>query len=77
MVAAFIRLAAVRHARGALAGDTERSVGLATEGTVYFGWDNGEVAPMIAVSTDKGLHWSNPLNVGAALIVRSLGGACG
>ncbi|MGH9968876.1 MAG: Ig-like domain-containing protein [Pyrinomonadaceae bacterium] len=55
----------VRPVPGALPGETDPSIGIATNGNVYFGWDNGGVQPKISVSTDKGLTWSNPVDAGA------------
>ncbi len=55
----------VRKVPGAAAGETDPSVGVARDGTLYFGWDNGGIDAMAAVSRDKGLNWINYQNVGA------------
>ncbi len=44
------------------------SVGLATDGTVYFGYQAANGHPMIAVSHDKGVTWSASVDVGAAVL---------
>jgi PKD repeat protein len=43
------------------------SVGVATDGTVYFGYQGGDGHPYIAVSHDKGLTWSPSFDVGASV----------
>jgi hypothetical protein len=59
----------VRRVPDALAGETDPSIGIATDGTVYFGWDNGGEQPKIAVSRNKGVTWSNGVDVGAVFNV--------
>jgi PKD repeat protein len=44
------------------------SIGVATDGTVYFGYQAANGHPMIAVSHDKGLHWSASVDVGANVV---------
>jgi Big-like domain-containing protein len=61
----------VRSIAGSVAGDTDPSVGIASDGTVYFGWADGTGRPMIAVSHDRGLSWSNVRDVGASVMVGS------
>lgn len=43
------------------------SVGIATNGTVYFGYVNGSGLPYAAVTHDKGLTWVNNKRIGAEL----------
>jgi len=44
------------------------SVGVATDGTIYFGYQAANGHPMVAVSHDKGLNWSASVDVGAAVV---------
>ena len=44
------------------------SIGVATDGTVYFGYQAANGHPMIAVSHDKGLTWSASVDVGANVV---------
>jgi hypothetical protein len=43
------------------------SIGIATDGTVYFGMQSKDNHARIAVSKDKGVTWSAPVDVGASL----------
>jgi Dockerin type I domain len=47
------------------------SVAVATDGTVYFGYENGDGHAHIARSTDKGLTWENDTDVGAQLGIQN------
>src|SRR5437660_2861260 len=44
------------------------SVGVATDGTLYFGYQANDGHPHIAVSHDKGLTWVSDTDVGAAVV---------
>lgn len=44
------------------------SIGVATDGTVYFGYQAANGHPMIAVSHDKGVSWSASVDVGANVV---------
>src|SRR5438034_9540062 len=44
------------------------SIGVATDGTIYFGYQAANGHPMVAVSHDKGLNWSASADVGAAVV---------
>lgn len=64
----------VRHVTGSKAGNTDPSVGVASDGTLYFGYQactydtSGfciQSQPRIAVSHDKGQTWQYDTNVGA------------
>lgn len=46
--------------------DDDPSIGVATDGTVYLGWQSLDGHPRIAVSHDKGLTWINVSDVGAS-----------
>jgi len=47
---------------------SDPSVGVATDGTLYFGYQANDGHPHIAVSHDKGLSWVNDTDVGAAVV---------
>lgn len=47
--------------------DDDPSVGVATDGTIYLGWQSADGHPRIAVSHDKGLTWVNVRDVGASV----------
>ena len=51
-------------------GPWDPSVGIGANGTVYFGYDNGDGRPRVAVSRDKGRTWTSDQNVGRALNIR-------
>ncbi|HYP01743.1 MAG TPA: sialidase family protein, partial [Pyrinomonadaceae bacterium] len=45
-------------------GDWDPAVGVGANGTVYFGYENGDGTPHIAVSHDRGKTWVDDQNVG-------------
>src|SRR4029077_20677796 len=47
---------------------SDPSVGVATDGTLYFGYQANDGHPHIAVSTDKGVTWSKDTDVGATVV---------
>jgi len=49
---------------GASMGEWDPSIGIATDGTVYLGYQGADGHPRIAVSHDRGLHWSASVDVG-------------
>jgi PKD repeat protein len=55
----------VRPVGVSTAGGEDPSVGIATDGTVYFGYVDGDGKPKATVSHDKGLTWSTPVDIGA------------
>jgi hypothetical protein len=55
---------AIRKVPGSSPGDSDPSVGIASDGTVYFGYVNGDGHARIAVSRDQGLTWENDTDVG-------------
>jgi hypothetical protein len=58
---------------GSIAGEDDPSVSVATDGTVYFGYKNGDGRPHMALSKDKGRTWIRDQVVGADLgIVNSV-----
>jgi hypothetical protein len=52
-------------ADNAVLGTRDPSVGVATDGTVYFGYQGADGHPRIAVSHNKGQTWSPSVDVGA------------
>jgi hypothetical protein len=54
----------VRRVPGSAAGDSDPSVAVANDGTVYLGWADGGHHPVVAVSHDQGATWSNLTDVG-------------
>ncbi len=61
----------VRSVPGSTAGNTDPSVGIATDGTIYLGMQSADGHPRIAVSHDKGRTWSAPYDVGAQLGIQN------
>jgi uncharacterized repeat protein (TIGR01451 family) len=57
----------VRPVTTSTRGDTDPSVGIADDGTVYFGYDAGDDHARIAVSHDQGQTWQYDTDVGAQL----------
>lgn len=49
----------VRTVPGSTSSDGDPSVGIATDGTVYFGFQNGDGHPHLAVSHDRGMTWAD------------------
>ena len=49
---------------------SDPSLGIATDGTLYFGYDNSGT-PYAAVSYDKGLNWDKITNVGESFGIKS------
>ena len=44
--------------------DRDPSIGIATDGTVYMGMQSNDGHARIAVTHDRGLTWSTPIDVG-------------
>src|SRR3989475_11202821 len=63
----------VRPVPNISAGIWDPSVGIAPDGTVFFGADDGNSLPLIAVSHDRGQTWSSPVNVGAFVAPQQTG----
>lgn len=63
----------VRRVPGStIAGESDPSVGIGANGTVYFGYQNGDGHPRIAVSRDQGRTWTNDQDVGTALGIQNI-----
>lgn len=54
----------VRRIPGSTSGDTDPSVGIASDGTVYAGFVNGDGTAWAAVSRDRGVTWTDVQNIG-------------
>jgi hypothetical protein len=52
-------------------GTTDPSIGIDAEGKVYFAFANGDGHAMVAVSSDKGVNWSIPFDVGTAFSIKN------
>lgn len=48
---------AVRTVPGTATGESDPSIGIATDGTIYYGFVDGDGHPKITVSHDKGVTW--------------------
>lgn len=57
---------------GSTSGDSDPSVAIATDNTVYLGWHGGNGHPMVAVSHDHGATWTNISDVGVALGIQNV-----
>ena len=57
---------------GSSAGEWDPSVGIASDGTLYFGWGNGDGHPWVAVSHDGGETWTNMQDVGRSLGIQNV-----
>jgi hypothetical protein len=55
-------------ADNAILGTRDPSVGVATDGTIYFGYQGADGHAYIAVSHDKGLNWSPSVDVGTNVV---------
>jgi len=53
-------------------GDWDPAVGVGSNGTVYFGYENGDGTPHIAVSHDRGQTWVDDQNVGIPHGIRNI-----
>jgi hypothetical protein len=56
----------VRHVPDTSPGPSDPSVGIATDGTVYFCYVNGDGHPHVTISRDKGLTWVDDYDIGAS-----------
>lgn len=57
----------VRRIPGTTSGDNDASLGIASDGTLYYCYVSGDAHPHVTVSTDRGLTWSKDRDIGAAL----------
>lgn len=61
----------VRDVTTATGGDSDPSIGIASDGTVYFAYQSSDSHAHIAVSRDKGQTWTNDIDVGAPLGIQN------
>jgi hypothetical protein len=54
----------VRNVPGSSPGDTDPSLGIDAAGKIYFAFADGDGRAKVAVSSDKGVTWSTPIDVG-------------
>jgi hypothetical protein len=57
---------------GSTSGDSDPTVAIGSDNTVYFGWHNGNGHPMVAVSHDHGTTWTNITDVGTSLGIQNV-----
>jgi hypothetical protein len=63
---------AIRSVPGSTSmGDDDASVGVATNGNIYLGWQSADGHPRIAMSTNKGASWGPLQDVGASLGIQN------
>jgi hypothetical protein len=62
----------VRHVTGSTPGDSDPSVGIGSNGTVYFGYMGADHHARISVSRTTGQSWVNGQDVGAQLGVKNI-----
>jgi hypothetical protein len=74
---------AVRVVPGSSPGDTDPSLGIDADGKIYFAFSDGDGHPKVAVSSDKGVTWSPPIDVGVpfglqnSVFATAVGGSAG
>jgi hypothetical protein len=61
----------VRPVPTSLPGLSDPSVGIGASGTVYFGYQNGDGHPHVAVSRDRGQTWTTDQDVGTAFGIQN------
>jgi hypothetical protein len=62
----------VRTVPNSVPSDSDPAIGIGANGTVFFGYANGDGTPHVAVSHDKGQTWIRDFNVGAALGIKNV-----
>jgi hypothetical protein len=62
----------IRKIPGSSSSGSDPSVGVGSGGRVYFGYADGDTKAVITTSTNKGVSWSQPLDVGAALGINNV-----
>ena len=61
----------VRPVTGSSPGDNDPSVATATDGTAYFGYQDSDGHPKVAVSHDRGSTWTNIKDVGGPFAIQN------
>ncbi len=62
----------VRPVTGTTPSGNDPSIGIGADGTVYFGYQNGDGHAKITVSRDKGKTWSNNQDVGVPFDIKNI-----
>jgi hypothetical protein len=62
----------LRHVTGSTPGDSDPSVGIGHNGTVYFGYQGSDGHARVAVSRNHGQTWVNGQDVGAQLGIKNV-----
>jgi hypothetical protein len=61
----------VRPVQSSTSGISDPSVGIGASGTIYFGYQNGDGHPHMAVSRDRGQTWTGDQDVGATFGIQN------
>jgi hypothetical protein len=61
----------IRKLPGSVEGQTDPSVGIGADGTLYFAYDNGDGHAHVAVSRDKGHTWTDDQDLGFSQGIQS------
>lgn len=61
----------IRTVPGSSPGSTDPSLGIDEDGKIYFAFADGDGRAKVAVSSDKGVTWSTPYDVGAPFGIRN------
>jgi hypothetical protein len=62
----------VRTVPGSSAGGSDPSVGIGSLGKIYLGYADGDTKAVVSTSTDRGLTWTQPLDVGATFGINNV-----
>ncbi|PZR71333.1 MAG: hypothetical protein DLM73_16165 [Chthoniobacterales bacterium] len=62
----------IRKVPASTSSGSDPSLGTGSGGRVYFGYADGDTKAVITTSTDKGVTWTQPLDVGAALGINNV-----
>ena len=62
----------VRTVPNSIPSDSDPAIGIGANGSVYFGYANGDGTPHVAVSTDQGKTWLHDYNVGSSLGIKNV-----
>ncbi|MFN2531749.1 MAG: hypothetical protein ABR555_10655 [Pyrinomonadaceae bacterium] len=62
---------AIRKIPSSSAADRDPAVAVGSDSTLYFAYQNSDGHSHVAVSRDKGLHWTNDTDIGAPLAIKN------
>src|SRR6266542_934550 len=62
----------IRRVPFSIPGANDPSVGIAADGTVYFGYQNGDGRAKVAISRDRGLNWTDVGDVGTPFGIQNI-----